>query len=402
MLTPYLPLPPESGGRRRTFELVRRLRDDFDLTLLCLARPQERSVDVRELRELCELHVVPRPESPGLLGAGWKSLTSFRPITMQLYRSEAMRVLASQMATVREFGAVHVESFYMVQNVPRELSDRVVLMEPDVESLAWSRYAEVARPAASRAVVTIEAFEMRAFERRAWREARLVGLVSETDRRFLSSREPDVETFLAPNGVDARFFEVRNGARHSNTAVFLGDYKYFPNVDAALFLVEDILPRVLDKRPDFVLHLAGKDVPPRMRHLGHHPSVQLLGRVDDVRDLLAHASVFVCPLRAGSGTRLKLLEAMACGVPVVTTTLGCEGLDVERGRHLLVADGPEAFAESVVTLLDDRAQAATLSRDGRHWVECHASWNVARQALAEAYRRVSSAASSGGTSRFQS
>src|SRR5260221_2815817 len=167
---------------------------------------------------------------------------------------------------------------------------------------------------------------MRLFEPQAWAQATLVGVMSNVDAQIVKQATPGVATALTPNGVDTDYFKPTDVARESDRAIFMGDYKYFPNTDAALYFAREIMPLIREQRPDFTLTLIGKEPPPELRALGDDPAsgIQIAGLVKDTRPYLNSASLFVCPLRSGSGTRFKLLESLACGCPVVSTSLGAE------------------------------------------------------------------------------
>ncbi|MCC7206052.1 MAG: glycosyltransferase [Anaerolineae bacterium] len=390
MLTPYLPYPPVSGGRSRTFNLIKRLVRDYRITLLCFARPEERAFDLTPLQELCEVVVIDRASSPGALRAAVLSATSIRPITMRLYTSPAFRDALRRLMRVRLFDLVHVESFYMMQNVPRDLPIPVLLSEPAVEYVAWWRHAKVAQPVFQRPALALEALKMRIFEPRAWRRATIVGAMSEIDAAEIRQAAPGVPTFPTPNGVDVDYFKPGSNPRDAASALFMGDYKYFPNTDAVMYFVREIMPLIRAQKPEFRLTLLGKDPTPEMRELAAKPNsgITITGLVDDTRPYLTAATLFVCPLRSGSGTRFKILEAMACGCPVVSTALGAEGLGAMDGRHLLLADTPRAFANAALKLIDQPDDASRLSRFGRQWVVERHSWGRSAAFLADAYANL--------------
>lgn len=390
MLTPYLPYPPVSGGRTRTYNLVKWLARDFNITIVCFARPEEKSYDLAPMRELCELIVIDRPSSPGVAKAALMTLTSFRPITMRLYSSPAFRKTVAALLKDRSYAVIHVESFYMLQNLPHHPPVPILLAEPAIEYIAWRRHARVAQPAYQRPGIALEALKMRVFEPQAWGEATLVGVMSDVDARIVKQATPGVATTLTPNGVDVEYFRPGDNQREAASAVFMGDYKYFPNTDAVLYFVAEIMPRIRAQRPDFTLTLIGKDPTPELVALGNDPQsgVHVAGLVDDTRPYLTHATLFVCPLRSGSGTRFKLLEALACGCPVVTTSLGCEGLGPTDGRHMLLADTPEKFAETVLKLVEQPADAARIGRHGRKWVAERHAWSRSAALVGDAYLRL--------------
>jgi sugar transferase (PEP-CTERM/EpsH1 system associated) len=388
MLTPYLPYPPNSGGRSRTYNLVKHLRHDYRITLVCFGRPEEQAFDLSPMRDLCDLIVVDRVPSPGTLKAARLSLTSSRPVTMRLYHTPEMIRTVADLLRQRTIDLVHVESFYMMPNLPDPIGVPVLLSEPAIEYVAWGRHAHVARPWYTRPAIMLEALKMRFWEPRAWSDATVVGVMSAVDRQIVNRATPGVKTALTPNGVDVDFFHMDETVpRDSHTAVYMGDYKYFPNTDAMLHLAKEILPLVRQKRDDFRLVLVGKDPPPELVALHNDPNIPITitGLVDDTRPYLQSSAVFVCPLRSGSGTRFKLLEALACGCPVVSTTVGAEGLDAVDGQHMLLRDTPQAFADAILQILDDPALGARIGRQGREWVIQKHAWGHSAARLRGVY-----------------
>ncbi len=385
MLTPYLPYPPFSGGRMRTYNLLKHLHVDYDITLVCFGRPEEIAHDIRPLGEFCEYYVVDRDPSPSTLQAARMSLTSLRAITMTIYGTDAMQAMVRRLLAVKPADIIHVESFYMMQNLPKDLDTPVFLSEPAIEYRAWRQHARVAQPWYTRPGVAIEAWKMRQTEPRWWKQADAVGAMSEIDAHEIRRAAPSANVHLAPNGVDVGFFQPdATVTRKTHHAVYLGDYKYFPNNDAVLYFANEIMPLIQAQEPDFHLTLLGKDPSPEVQALaGEH--VTVTGLVDDIRPYLQESAVFVCPLRSGSGTRFKLMESLACGCPVVSTSIGAEGLGAVDGEHMLLRDTPHAFADAVVSLLCDPAKGQAMGVAGREWVVAHHGWAHSAALLKEAY-----------------
>lgn len=390
MITPYLPYPPSSGGRSRTYNLLKRLVRDFQFTIVCFARPEEKPSDLTPLTELADLIMVNRDSSPGTLQAAMLSLTSLKPITMRLYHSTEFRDALRQVMRKRLFDVVHVESFYMMPNLPEPLNLPVLLSEPAIEFVAWQRHARVAHPIYQRPAIALEALKMRYFEPQTWRRATMIGTMSEIDSTVVKRFNPHLPIRVTPNGVDVDYFKPSTLPRDSDTAIFMGDYKYFPNTDAVSFFVKEIMPLVRAQRPNFKLILLGKEPPAEIVALAAQPNsgIQIEGFVEDTRPYLHQASLFVCPLRSGSGTRFKLLEALACGLPVVSTRIGAEGLDAVADRHMVFADSPEAFAASMLHLLRQPEEAQRIGRYGRTWVTDRHSWARSAGLLGDAYQTL--------------
>lgn len=389
MLTPYLPYPPTSGGRSRTYNLVKHLRDDYEITLACFGRPDEKAFDLTPMRELCELIIVDRASSPSTLKAALLSLSSLKPITTRLYHNDEMERTIARLLQQRTIQLIHVESFYMLANLPHRLDVPVLLSEPAIEYVAWWRHAQVAKPVYTRPGIALEALKMRVWEPRAWSEVTLVGLMSEVDAATVRRATPGVPTVITPNGVDINYFHTDETVERDNrTAIYLGDYKYFPNTDAVLYFAESILPLIRARRPDFRLVLVGKDAPPELLALQDDPGVTVAGLVPDTRPYLQSSAVFICPLRSGSGTRFKLMESLACGCPVVTTAVGCEGLGAVDGQHMLIRDTPQDFADAVLELLDNPARGHEIGQQGRQWVVRHHAWTRSASQLRETYDKL--------------
>lgn len=391
MLTPYLPYPPNSGGRSRTYNLVKHLREYYTITLVCFGRPEEQAFDLAPMRELCDLIVVDRAPSPGKLKAALLSFTSVQPVTMRLYHTAEMERILAELLDRERIDMIHVESFYMLPNLPRDLPMPVLLSEPAIEYIAWGRHAKVAKPWHTQVGVALEAIKMRFWEPRAWADATVVGVMSPIDQAEVKRVTPGVKTILTPNGVDVEFFHIDETIQRDNhTAVYMGDYKYFPNTDAVLYFVKEILPLVRRKRPDFELLLLGKDAPPELVMLSDDPDsgLRVAGLVPDTRPYLQGSAMFVCPLRSGSGTRFKLMESLACGCPVVSTTIGAEGLNAVDGKHMLLRDDPQRFAEAILALLDDPAHGAAIGQAGRQWVVTRHAWAHSASLLGHAYDQL--------------
>jgi polysaccharide biosynthesis protein PslH len=388
MLTPYLPYPPVSGGRMRSYNLIKYLSADYDISLVCFGRPEETALDYSPISAYCDVTVVDRDPTPSTIKAAILSLTSPKPITMRLYGTEAMRQACAQLLRDRPADVIHVESFYMLQNIPAGTNAPVLLSEPAIEYRAWGKHARVAKPWFTRPAIALEAIKMRFWSPREWRKADAVGAMSDIDAAEIKRFVPDERIVLAPNGVDVGFFQTNPDIeRDSRTAVYMGDYKYFPNTDAVNYFAKEILPLIQSQRPDFHLTLLGKDPSPEIQALAGG-TVTVTGLVDDTRPYLQGSAVFICPLRSGSGTRFKLMESLACGCPVVSTSLGCEGLGALDGVHMLIRDDAQSFADAVIDLLDNPQRGQAMGQAGREWVIEKHAWEHSAALIRKAYQRI--------------
>jgi glycosyltransferase involved in cell wall biosynthesis len=260
-------------------------------------------------------------------------------------------------------------------NVPMDGTAPVVLFEHNVEYQIWQRLAALERRPWVRAVLEVEWRKLRAREADACRRADLTIAVSADDRRRLERLAPGIEAASIPTGVDTDYFTPLPRLEQPRHLVFSGSMDWHPNEDAVIHFLDTIFPSIRARVPGTTFTVVGRNPSARLREAAALcAGVTVTGTVSDVRPSIAEGAVYVVPLRAGGGTRLKIFEALAMGRPVVSTTVGAEGLGIEPGLHYICADQPREFADAVVALLQDPQRRAQLGNAGRHLVETCYSW----------------------------
>jgi glycosyltransferase involved in cell wall biosynthesis len=265
-------------------------------------------------------------------------------------------------------------------NVPLGGAVPVVFFDHNVEYLVWQRLRRNEPRFLRRLALELEWRKMRRFERSTCAAARLTLAVSEPDRALLAETAPGARVRAIPTGVDTGYFSPQPGPERKGALVFTGSMDWYPNEDGILHFAEHTLPLIRREVPEAEVTVVGRDPSARLRGAARRAGLRVTGTVPDVRPYMAESAVYVVPLRVGGGTRLKIFEALAMGKPVVSTTVGAEGLPLEPGRHFIQADDPGAFAGAVVSLLRDPERRAALGGAGRQLVEQHYAWpQVARQ-----------------------
>jgi len=259
-------------------------------------------------------------------------------------------------------------------NVPSDTGIPIVLFEHNVEYLIWKRLSAIEQSPIKRALLEIEWRKIRARERAACRAVDLTLTVSENDRRHLAALAPGARITAIPTGVDTAYFAPDGSREVPNRLVFTGSMDWHPNEDAMLHFFDNILPLIRQQVPDVSLAIVGRRPTERLREAAARHDAIVTGTVDDVRPFIDEASVYIVPLRAGGGTRLKIFEALAMAKPVVSTTVGAEGLQLTPDREYVAADDPQEFAQAVVALLKDPTRRRVLGRAGRRLVEQRYSW----------------------------
>ena len=387
VVTPNLPFPPEQGFALRVHYMVRALSRRHAVTILAYATPgdaaarpvyEDLGIDVRTV-------VRTTRRLPPLAQKAWSLLTghSFRRQTT--YRPEFQSALDETMTGAR-FDAVQLEAAeFWSYRYPG--GAKVVLDAHNVWYEIRERLLSMDRVPIRRQVRRIDLAKARREEHAAWERADLCLMTSEREGH-IAMRHGARTVAIVPNGVDTGYLHAVDAEPDPDCIVFTGLIGYRPNTDAVHFMVRDVMPRVWRQRPNAVLTVVGKGVPPSVAALAG-PRVKVTGWVPDIRPYLSSAAVAVAPLRAGSGTRIKIIEAFAVGRPVVSTTIGCEGLDVRSGDHLLVADDADAFADGILALLRDPSAAQAIGRSGRALVEREYTWDRVADRLEDAYRMLS-------------
>lgn len=360
-----LPYPPNDGGRIRKYHLSRALSSDHDVTIIGAA--PERSALEEYLRLHQGMRFLEIPYEPG----------SGRVPVREFLRN----VLLAE-----TFDAIHVAGFWQWPGDECFGRARVVVDAENIESVLLQRMWKVDESL----VQPIDVAAIEALERRVFKRADLVLACSAFDADVITTMAPGTQVSVIPNGVDLGLFRFRPERKSADPPVLLytGLLSYWPNADACRYFVREILPVLKSRIGPVVFRIAGRCPPAEVMALANGMEVEVIPDVSDIRPAMDEADVFVVPLRAGSGTRLKILEAFAVGMPVASTTVGCEGLGVVHGEHLLVADDPAEFAGAVETILTNTKAAREMALQGRRLAEERHGWDTIGKMLLDAYRTM--------------
>jgi glycosyltransferase involved in cell wall biosynthesis len=395
-VTPFLPSPPVFGAQRRLHELISGVAASNDVSVLSLVDPHENQEEtIRATEEYCRRVVTVSNPAYSVSGARKRllqlaSLGSPHSYEWLGHSEEPFRAALEQMLAHR-YDVVHFElapmaGYARTCSTGRHARPILCLDEHNIEYDLVRRTAGAEAGTLRRAYSAIEWRKVRREERHAWSHLDGCTLVSAHDQEMVLSDEPTARTAVVPNGVDLDFFRPspKPASLKPQTLLFFGAIDYYPNTDAMLFFVQDVLPLLVARYPHLRLCIVGRKPPEKILAL-RSANVEVTGVVDDVRPWLDRADAVIVPLRIGGGTRLKILEAMAMGKAVVSTSLGAEGLDVAPERDLLVADDAAAFAAQIGRLLDDPGLGQRLGASARRLVTSRYSWKAAVERLSAFY-----------------
>jgi polysaccharide biosynthesis protein PslH len=388
MLTTSLPHPPTSGGTLRVWNILREVASRHEVTLLTLQRADEAVTpeSLAAVREFArEVEVVPRPVKPS-----WKmrnalaSLSGARPYTLGNFHTRRFAAAISRRVATGGYDLVHAQFIHTAQYW-RCFGDAARYFDcHNINVHLWERYAATQTSGWRKAFALRQARLLSVLEPEIHRQFDVTTFVSDIERDFALGKSPGCSLFTSPNGVDCEAFRPGSYPGEPGVVVFCASFDATQNSDAAVFLAEEVVPRILSKGRRVRLYLVGRRPSARVRAL-EGPHVVVTGLVDDVRPYVSRASVVVAPIRIAGGTRLKILEAMAMGKAVVSTTVGAEGIACENGRDIVLADTPDALADAITKLDADPVRRRSLGVAARKLVEERHAWPIIGRIIESCY-----------------
>lgn len=388
-----VPFPPTSGHRLRMWLLLRALAaEQHEVTLVSLADSQESEADLLPLQGLCgSVSLVPWTHTSyesrdyrKLIAA----LFSLRPFQVLEVISLPMMARVKELVARHHFDLVLCDQVVMAPNLPPDLSVPVVVDSVHVAHELLDRYLDHMRNPLKRLYLWTERVKMRPWEARVCSESGGVLACSDLEREVFQRLSPKARVFTVPNVVDLSEYTPSADGNHT-TLLFSGTMEWYPNQDAVEFFASEILPELRRLCPGVRLRVAGRGGGESFRRrFRQQHEIEFAGFVPDMRDEIAGAAVCVVPLRIGSGTRLKILEAAAMAQPVVSTRLGAEGLDFVDGSEIVLADDPHDFARAVANLLADPDCRRLIGQAARRRVEAQYSLRALRESIREMLKAV--------------
>lgn len=387
-VSPMLPFPLHSGGQTRSFSLIKGLaKRGHRITLFSFVRSLDEKKFVPQMEKYCqEVRVFKRRPVWSLVNLGL-AIFSPLPFAAALYFSPGVKRAITEKLKEESFDILHFESFYTAPVLVENGNFKTVLGEENIEYLIYQAYIAQKRFFPFRLCLDFDIWKMRWFEKKMWERVDRVLALSQRDAEIIekATRKPCPVIY---NGVDIDYFSQVVPKPHCQpTILFIGIFKYLANQNAVEFLVSQIWPQVLKKLPEAKLWLVGKSPTPKIKSFVSR-SVIVDDKVEDVRMAYANSDILVAPLRIASGSQIKILEAMASCVPVVTTSLCAEGIEAKHGAHVLVADRPEEFVDCMIRLLEDQSLHRKLTTQARKLVEEKYSWEKIIDKLEKVYQSL--------------
>jgi len=388
MLTPYLPFPLMSGGQTRSYNLIKYLSEKNDITLFSLIKSDEEKKYVGELKKYCRnVFLFKRSKSPWTVRNILLTVLGFYPflVIRNLARDER-KAIAKELAEGK-YDLIHAETFYVMPHLPKT-DIPILLVDQTIEYLVYKHFMEEQSKFYLRPILWLDVIKLRYWETYFWRQAKRVVAMSDSDKQQMQKLAKDLSIDIVPNGIDIDFFNRKPNPDSKNPKVlYVGNFKWMQNVEALDVLVNKVWPRIHKKVKNSVLWIVGMNITDKIKSLASD-SIKVTEALPDIRDAYSSSNVLVTPIEGPGGTRLKILEAMASALPVVTTSVGAEGLGVANNEQMIISDNYNDMAQKAIDVLQSEKLAKLLGKNARKFVEEKYTWKKSAQLLDKIYKEV--------------
>ncbi len=388
MLTPYLPFPLMSGGQTRSYNLIKNLSKKHEITLFSLIKDEREREHVKELQKFCKkVLVFKRSSSPWTLrnilltGFGLYPFLVIRNLS-----SEEKKVIQKELSR-EKYDLIHAETFYVMPHIP-ETKIPVLLVEQTIEYLVYKHYVEEQAPLLMRPLFGIDIQKLKFWETYYWKKASKVVAMSDSDKEVMREFAPGLTINVVPNGIDTKFFgEKKKDEEVRPRILYVGNFSWLQNAEAVDVLVEKVWPGIKNKVKNSVLWIVGMNMTEHIKSLKGKDILVNEG-IPDIRDAYSKATVLVAPIKGPGGTRLKILEAMASSLPVVTTSVGAEGLGLKNRKEAIIKDDFQELSEAAIEVIKSPSLREKLQKEGRKFVHDNYTWEKSAELLDKLYKKV--------------
>ncbi len=383
-----LPYPPKRGGKIRPFNIIRHLTESgHRVTVASLARSDAELEEGRDLSQFCESVLVGSIGQVGAAAHTVSRLATLTPSSMGYFYSRDLHSKVRRALRNERFDLVFAHCSSAAQYLSAASGIPSVIDFGDMDSKKWQDYSSF-KPFPLSLGYKLEAAKLERAERNLARRFSLSTCTTRAELETLRDYRVANDADWFPNGVDSDFFSPTGSPYDRDTVCFIGRMDYYPNQQAMLRFCTEVLPLIQSRRPTTKLTIVGAEPSAEIRKLAERPGVTVTGTVPDVRDHVRAAAITVAPLLIARGTQNKILESMAMGVPVICSSLAAQGVDAITGQHLLTADSADAWADSVIRLLDSEGERTKLATAGRDRVLTHHNWQASMKKLDGIMSRV--------------
>jgi glycosyltransferase involved in cell wall biosynthesis len=387
MITPYLPYPLWSGGQIRTYNLLKHLSRRHNITLFSFIRHEKEKVYIKYLKDYCKEVQVFLKRPPWSFTSLSLASVTYYPLVVCMYLSSHVKSLIESSIVRNNFDLIHAETFYIVPNIPKNKIP-IILVEQTIEYLVYKHFTETVENPIKKALMGVDVAKIKYWEKRFWQKASKVVAMSKSDSEIMHSMVENLSVDIVPNGVDTDFFQMkRKRISKEKTILFVGNFKWLQNREAVAILTSEIWPKIIKSEKNVKLWIVGMFPTPEIKKMSSS-HIKISDDIKDIRQAYYESDILLAPIYGPGGTRYKILESMACGLPVVTTPIGIEGLGVKNFDQALIAESSDSLAKSTVKLLNSPTLYENLVVNGRKLVEKSYTWDKISKTLDHLYSQA--------------
>jgi glycosyltransferase involved in cell wall biosynthesis len=377
-IAPRIPYPLDEGGSIGIFNITRQLSERGGQIYFVAVSRNKNTSPPNELRKICRDVLVAQTFRRYGFRTAVKNLFSPVPINIEKYHSKEILAKIIQFVKDKQIDLIHVDHLHLAYYglaLGKILTVPVALREHNLELKIMERFSESSSSAVYKAFAKLQLEKFIKYEPDICSQVDKCIMITEQDRERLLSMRKDIDAMVIPAGVDTDFFKPNDFVGEENSIVYVGSLDWLPNIDGLKWFIGEVLPVVIKSKPNVKFYIYGKNASHGVDKLDDGKNVLVKGFIEDVRQVFQKGRVVVVPLLAGSGIRIKILEAMVAGKPVVTTSIGCEGIKNEAEKNIMIADTAQEFADKTLTLLNDENLCRSVGREASLFVSKEYSWH---------------------------
>jgi len=389
MLTPYVPYPPSSGGQIRTLNLLKYLSKKNKITLVCLYKNEEEKKYVKNLYKYCKtIYPFKRPEQPWQLRIIIRTIFSNLPFLIVRNYSHQAKKIIEEILNKEKFDVIHAETFYVMPHIP-PTKIPIILVEQTIEYRVYQHFVNkiffILRP-----FLYLDILKLKFWERFYWKNAKIVAAVSETDEENIKNLEPGIKTVIIPNAPGEEMIVKKIPKKNLKKPVLLfqGNFYWLQNLEAAEFLIKKIYPHLKKTIPRAKIVISGQKAS-KIRAKKNIEIIDLkINQTQMVKKIYKKANLFIAPIFGPGGTRLKILAAMAAGIPVISTKTGVTGLKVKDNVHVILAENENDFVEKIKLIINDKDLYQKIQKNAYQLIKTQYNWPVIAKKLENIYKEM--------------
>ena len=393
MVTPYVPYPPSSGGQIRTYNLLKYLSQNNEITLAASYKNDEEKKYESNLKTYCrKIYLCKRPSSPWQFKNIFKTIFSSSPFLVVRNYSDEAKMIINKLLFQEKFDVIHAETFYVMPHIP-ETKVPTVLVEQTIEYKVYKHFVN-SLPFYLRLLIyfDIDIIKLKYWERFYWKKANAVVVVSSSDEKLIKNEEPKLKTSIIPNCVGDEMIADKLEKKDLKFPIifFQGNFFWLQNVEAAKFIINKIYPQLIKELPYVKVVIAGQNA----KKLGNliNKNIDIVNiepdNIDKVKELFKKNTLFIAPIFGPGGTRLKILAAMGSGMPVISSVTGIEGLEVTNNKNVVIANNQQEFVSKIKQLLSNKNIYEKIRNNAYKLVKQKYQWSQTAKELESVYKNL--------------